>query len=85
MWFFLNKISLGWIVSVGWHTVKVVGVTYTDSGLIGGELAEDVVSVGWADPHLGEGHEFLGHLIQQSPHLRQTRTSRQCVQVSTES
>lgn len=83
--FFLNKISQGWIVSVGWHMVKVVGVTYADSGLIGGELAEDVVGVGWADPHLREGREFLGNLIQQSPHLRQTRTSCQCVQVSTES
>lgn len=82
---FLNKISQGWIVSVGRHAVKVVAVTYADSGLIGGELAEDVVGVGWADPHLGEGREFLGRLIQQSPHLRQTRTSCQCVQASTES
>lgn len=85
VWFFLYKISQGWIVSVGRHTVKVVAVTYADSGLIGGELAEDVVGVSWADPHLGEGCEFLGQLIQQSPHLRQTRTSRQSVRVSTES
>lgn len=48
-----------------------VAVTYADSGLIGSELAEDVVSMGWADPHLGEACEFLGHLIQQCPHLQQ--------------
>lgn len=73
--FFLIKFPrVGLFLLVGIRS-KVLGVTYADSGLIGGELAEDVVGVGWADPHLGEGHEFLGHLIQQSPHLRQTPTS----------
>ncbi len=51
-------------------------ITYTDSLLIGGEFTEDVVSVGWADPHLREGCKFLRHLIQQSPHLQQKHHSR---------
>lgn len=47
-----------------------LGITYTDSLLIGGEFTEDMVSVGWTDPHLREGCKFLRHLIQQSPHLQ---------------
>lgn len=44
--------------------------TYTDTLLVGGELREDVVGVGRADPHLREVCEFLRHLVQQRPHLR---------------
>lgn len=63
-----------WIVSDGWCTAEVsVAVTHADSGLVGGKLTEDVVSVGWTDPHLGEACQFLCHLIQQSPHLQQGR------------
>lgn len=47
------------------------GVTYTDFLLVGRELNEDVVSMGWTDPNLREGCKFLRHLIQQSPHLHQ--------------
>lgn len=47
------------------------GVTYTDFLLVGRELNEDVVSMGWTDPNLREGWKFLRHLIQQSPHLHQ--------------
>lgn len=43
---------------------KGLGITYTDSLLIGVELIEDMVSVGWADPHLREGGKFLRHLVQ---------------------
>lgn len=31
------------------------GVTYTDFLLVGRELNEDVVSMGWTDPNLREG------------------------------
>lgn len=47
-----------------------LGITYTDSLPIVGELTEDMVSMGWADPHLRERRKFLRHLIQQSPHLQ---------------
>lgn len=50
------------------------GVTYTDFLLIGRELNEDVVSMGWTDPNLREGCKFLRHLIQQSSHLHQKHT-----------
>lgn len=36
-----------------------LGITYTDSLLVGGEFREDMVSVGWADPNLREGCKFL--------------------------
>lgn len=45
-------------------------ITHADSRLIGGEFAEDMVSVGWTDPNLREGCKFLEHLIQQSLHLQ---------------
>lgn len=52
--------------------------TYAHSGLVGNELAVDVVNVGWADPHLGEACQFLGHLIQQCPHLQQEGVLSDC-------
>lgn len=58
----------------------VRGVTYTDSLLIRGEFTGDVFSVGRADPHLREGWEFLRHLIQQSPDLKQQQNHSQCKQ-----
>lgn len=54
---------------------RALGLTYTDSLLIAGEFAEDMVSMGGTDPHLREGCKFLRHLIQQSPHLQQKHHS----------
>lgn len=54
----------------------MLGITYTDFLLVGGEFTEDVVSMGRADPHLREGCKFLRHLIQQSPHLQHKQHSQ---------
>lgn len=51
-------------------------VTYADPGLVGNELAVDVVNVDRADPHLGKACKFFGHLVQQCPHLQQEGFSK---------
>lgn len=53
-----------------------LGLTYTDSLLIGGEFTEDMLIMGRADSNLREGCKFLRHLVQQSSHLQQKHHSQ---------
>lgn len=64
------RVSLRHLCLLNTQREDGVGDTYTDSLLVGGEFTEDMVSMSWADPHLGEVGEFLRRLIQQRPHLQ---------------